>query len=568
MASALAVAVAGWPGAMASAQSASEVGRAIDNLSRQRVQPLPLPPIDYDFRIQNPERSAVPKAIDEIEFSVRSIRVIGAEHLPAAEVRAIFAPLEGRTILLEELRKAAQQLEDRYRARGYFLTRVFVSPQQVKEGVLEVQVLEGYIGKAIVEGPNAPSRRHAEKMLAPVVDQHPARFLDLESRLLLLNDVPGLSATSLLRQGAVVGSSEMLVTATRTPNAYRASFSNTASSTLGPNTYGLGATLSQPLGRPGLLDIDISASGRKFEELRTLNTRYAMPIGDHGMILAVGALMAKAKPGGAAAGLGLRSRIASMNARLRTPLLRSRPNSVYFDLVLTLNRSKTGIILASGLSPLVEDKSTVAETSLTWQQAGWLNGATTVTVSAARGLEVLGANGRSAPRPSVVGFKPDFTKLNYSLQRTQIFTDRLSGQFNVQGQYSDDRLASGELASFGGPSIGRGYDPSVLAGERALGVAGEVEYALPFAVPGVIDGSKLYGFADWARATSLAIAPTTPTGSGTPKTNEYLSSFGFGVRTLVKSHLSIDMQFAQASRTVDATARRGPRFNVSAFLFF
>ena len=564
MASVLAVAVAGWPGAMASAQSTIKIPSQAD-ITRQRVQPLPLPPIDYDFRIQNPERSAVPKAIDEIEFSVRSIRVIGAEHLPAAEVRAIFAPLEGRTILLEELRKAAQQLEDRYRARGYFLTRVFVSPQQVKEGVLEVQVLEGYIGKAIVEGPNGPSRRHAEKMLAPVVDQHPARFLDLESRLLLLNDVPGVAATSLLRQGAVVGSSEMLVTTTRVPNAYRASFSNTASSTLGPNTYGLGATLSQPLGRPGLLDIDVSASGRKFEELRTASVRYATPISHNGMILAVGGLFAKARPGGTAAILNIRSRIATMNARLRTPLLRTRPNSVYLDLSLTVNRSKTELV---GLTTLPDDKGTVAEATLTWQQAGWLNGATTVTVSVARGLIILGANGNSSAQIKGQGFKPDFTKLNYDFQRTQILTDSLTAQVTVQGQYTTDHLVPRELVSFGGPSIGRGYDPSLLAGERGLGVAGELQYALPFTVPGVIDGTKLYGFADWARATSLAIAPTTPMGSGTPKTNEYLSSFGFGVRTLVKSHLSIDMQFAQASRTVDATARRGPRFNVSAFLFF
>jgi hemolysin activation/secretion protein len=545
---------------MVSAQSAIKVPSQAD-IARQRVAPLPLPPIDYDFRIQNPERSAVPKAIDEIEFPVRTIRVVGAEHIPPSEVRAIFAPLEGRTILLEELRKAAQQLEDRYRAKGYFLTRVFVSPQQVKDGVLEVQVLEGYIGTAIVEAPNAPSRHHAEQMLAPVIDQHPAQFLDLESRLLLLNDVPGLTATSILRQGAVVGSSEMLVTATRVPNAYRASFSNTASSTLGPKTYGLGATLSQPLGRPGLLDIDISASGRKLEELRTANTRYAMPIGHRGVILAVGALLAKAKPGGAAAGLGLRSRIASMNARLRTPLLRTRPHSVYFDVVLTVNRSKTGITVPAGVQPLVDDRSTVAETSLTWQQAGWLNGATTVTVSLARGLEVLGANGRSAKLPSVRGFKPDFTKVNYSFQRTQIFTERLSTQFNLQGQYTGDRLAAGELTSFGGPAIGRGYDPSVLAGERGLGLAGEVQYALPVGIPGLIDGTKLYGFADWARSTSLATAAD-------PKRNEYLSSFGAGLRTLVKSHLSIDMQLAQASRTVDTTARRGPRFNISAFLFF
>ena len=560
LASVLALAVAGWPGAMASAQSTIKVPPQAD-ISRQRVQPLPLPPIDYDFRIQSPEKSAVPRAIDEIEFSVRSIRVLGAEHLPEAQVRAIFAPLEGRTILLEELRKAAQQLEDRYREKGYFLTRVFVSPQQVKDGVLEVQVLEGYISAAFVEAPNEPSRRHAEKMLAPVINQRPARFLDLESRLLLLNDVPGLAATSILRQGAVVSSSEIQVAATRVPNAYRASFSNTASSTLGPNTYGLGATLSQPLGRPGLLDIDISASGRKLEELRTVSVRYAMPIGHRGTILAVGGLFAKARPGGTAAALNIRSSIATMNARLRAPLLRTRPNSVYLDLSLTVNRGRTDINFGAPVT-LPDDNGTVAEASLTWQQAGWLNGATTVTVSVARGLIILGANGNSSAQIKEQGAKPDFTKLSYDFQRTQILTDSLTAQVSIQGQYTADHLVPRELVSFGGPSIGRGYDPSLLAGERGLGVAGELQYALPFAVTGLIEGTKLYSFADWARATTLASGPTSP------KTNEYLSSLGVGVRTVLKSHLSIDLQIAKAIRTVNATARRGTRFNLSAFMFF
>jgi len=556
VASVLAIAVAGWPGAMASAQNAIKVPSQAE-IGRQRVQPLPLPPIDYDFRIQNPERSAVPRAVDEIEFSVRSIRVVGADHFAESEVRGIFAPLEGRTILLDDLRKAAQQLEDRYRAKGFFLTRVFVSPQQVKDGVLEVQVLEGYIGAAIVEATNTPSRRHAEKLIEPVTNQHPARFQDLESRLLLLNDLPGLAATTILRQGAALGSSEMLVTTTRVPNAYRASFSNTASNILGPTTYGLGATLSQPLRRPGLLDIDVSASGGEFSELRSGNLRYAWPIGNRGWILAVGGLVAKARPGGAVAALDIRSRIMSFNSRLRMPLLRSRPNSVYLDVSMTLNRSRTAALGTR----IVDDKGTVAEAALTWQQAGWLNGATTVTVSVAHGLIALGANDRSAPLPSVQGFRPDFTKVNYSLQRTQILTDHLSAEFNLQGQYTGDRLVAGELASFGGPSIGRGYDPSLLAGERGLGLVGEIQYALPVGVPGLIDGTKLYGFGDWARATSLALGTT-------PKHNQHLSSFGAGIRTVLKGHLSIDMQVAEARRTVGATARRGPRFNISAFLFF
>lgn len=552
----LAATVAGCQGTIASAQNAIKLPPQGD-IARQRVAPLPLPPADYDFRIQNPERSAVPRAVDEIEFSVRSIRVVGAKHFPDGVVRSIFAPIEGRTIVLEDLRKAAQQLEDRYRAEGYFLTRVFISPQQVRDGVLEVQVLEGYIGAAFVEAPNAPSRRHVEQLLKPVIGQHPAQFRDLESRLLLINDVPGLAGNSILRQGAEPGSSEMLVNLARVPNAYRATFSNTASDILGPTSYGLGATLSQPLGRPGLLDIDLSASGGSLSELRSANLRYASPVGSGGAVLALGGLVAFAKPGGSVASLDIKSRIMSFNSRLRVPLLRSRQNSVYADLAMTVNRSRTEALGKR----IVDDKGTVAEVGLSWQQVGWLKGATTVTLTLSHGLEIFGAIGRSASLPSVDGFKPDFTKLNYSLQRTQILADRITVQFNVQGQYTGDRLLSGEQVSFGGPSIGRGYDPSLLAGERGLGMVGELQYDLPVKLAPATDSAKLYSFADWARATTLAY-------KAMPKQNQYISSIGVGVRTVLWQHASVDMQLARAVRTVAGDPRRGVRFNLNVFLFW
>lgn len=561
----LAVCGAAWPATGALAQNAAAAAaaaqRALDDVARQRVQPLPLPSPDYDFRIQSPERSAVPKAVDTVEFSVRSIRVIGAKHMPDKVVRSIFAPLEGRTIVLDDLRKAAQLLEDHYRAKGFFLTRVFVSPQQVKNGVLEVQVLEGYVDAAFVDAPNKPSRRQVEKTIGPVINEVPAQFADLESRLLIVNDTPGIAATSVLRQGAVPASSEILVTATKVPNAYRASFSNTQSDILGPTSYGIGATLSQPLGRPGLLDIDLSAAGGNLKKLRTADVRYAFPVGHNGWIMSMGALLAKAEPGGSVKALDLRSRIATFNGSLRMPLLRTRPNSIYLDIGLTVSRNKTD---ALG-STIVDDKSTVTSASVSWQQAGWLKGATTVNLTVSHGLTIFGANGALAPLASVQGFRPDFTKFTYSVERIQTLTERTTFKFDLQGQYTRDRLVSGELISFGGPMIGRGYDPSLIAGERGLGMIAELQWALPLKWPPSTDGLTLYSFGDWARATSLA---STVGGVLMPKSTEYISSIGGGVRTIVMHRLSVDLQVADATRGVSGAARRGARFNANILLFF
>lgn len=527
------------------------------DISRQRVAPLPLPSLNYDFRIQNPEKSAVPRAVDEVEFSISIIQVSGANHFPKSEVDAFFAPLVGRKIVLQDLRDAAQKLEDLYRSKGFFLTRVFIPPQKVEGGALQVQVLEGYIGDVFVDGPNPSSTRLIEKLMASVPKDRPTRFSNLERHMLLINDIPGLAGTTLLQQGGALGSSELLVSAVKVPNQYRATLSNTSSELVGPLSYSLGGTISQPFGRPGALDLTLSSAGQQLRELRSVSARYAMPIGAHGLVGSFGGLIAFARPGGAIKDLDVRSRVMSFNGRLRMPLIRSRKNSIYLEIGAALNRNETNILGEL----LTDDRSTVAEATLSWQQANWLNGDTNASVSLFQGLVVLGANDATAPKPSVSGFQPRFQRVVYTLARNQRLTPSVSAQLNLQGQYSTDRLASGELVSFGGPAIGRGYDPSVITGERGMGVSGELRYALPFAAERLIEGVQLYTFADYANATTLATEIAD-------KQTNHISSLGLGVRMLIFGRFNFDFQGAQARLKLVAAENISARFNLNVLAMF
>ncbi len=527
------------------------------DISRQRVAPLPLPSLNYDFRIQNPEKSAGPRAVDEVEFSISIIQVSGANHFPKSEVDAFFAPLVGRKIVLQDLRDAAQKLEDLYRSKGFFLTRVFIPPQKVEGGALQVQVLEGYIGDVFVDGPNPSSTRLIETLMASVPKERPARFSSLERHMLLINDIPGLAGTTLLQQGGALGSSELLVSAVKVPNQYRATFSNTSAELVGPLSYSLGGTISQPFGQPGALDLTLSSAGQQLRELRSVSARYAMPIGAHGLVGSFGGLIAFARPGGAIKDLDVRSRVMSFNGRLRMPLIRSRKNSIYLDIGAALNRNETNILGEL----LTDDRSTVAEATLSWQQANWLNGDTNASVSLFQGLVVLGANDATAPKPSVSGFQPRFQRVVYTLARNQRLTPSVSVQLNLQGQYSTDRLASGELVSFGGPAIGRGYDPSVITGERGMGVSGELRYALPFAAERLIEGVQLYTFADYANATTLATEIAD-------KQTNHISSLGLGVRMLIFGRFNFDFQGAQARLKLVAAENISARFNLNVLAMF
>ena len=491
----------------------------------------------------------MPRSVDELQFQVHAIRVEGAEHYPAAEVDGFFAPLVGRTIVLEDLRAAAARLEARYRGDGFFLSRVFIPPQQVKDGTLTVRVVEGYVSAVSVDAEDDGARRRIEKLLRPLVGQKPVRLTDIESRLLIINDMPGINGVSVLRPSDDLGAAERVVTSRARPNQYQQWVDNGSSKALGPWTFGANATLNRPFGRTGALDLAVAAGGRNVGEVRSGSIRYAEPIGTRGLTASIGALAGVARPGGAIRDLDVDSHVTSFAGRLRYPLVRGRANSLFVDAGLALNRTHTDVLGTR----LISDKQTVGELTLIWQQNGWMDGLTNASLSLFKGLDILGAMDGDAPRPSVAGFDPNFTKLNWTIQRAQQLPDRFSAYAIIQGQYTRDTLLSGELISFGGSSIGRGYDPSAIAGDRGIGGTLELRYDANLDLGPVIGNPQLYVFGDAARATTRANGLQ-------PRFTEKLSTLGFGVRFTLIDRIRVDAQLADARRDVLTEDRRDPRF--------
>ena len=525
-------------------------------ISRERVTLPPPETPTFDLRIQTPEKSAVPKAIDEVEFQVREIVVEGATAFPPDQIDGFFAPLEGKTIGLEAVREAAARLENLYRENGYFLTRVFVPPQQIENDRLTIRVVEGYIGDIYVEGMDEGTRADVQKMLAPLLQRKPIDLASIERRLLVLNDMPGVSGTSVLRQGAALGASDLVVTLAVPRNLYQLTFNNSGSKILGPWTYAANANLNRPLDLPGALTLGVSAGGRHLEAVRTVSARYSFGLGLDGFIASVGAIVAKAKPAGSLRPLDIVNDLVSISARGRYPLIRGRADSLFVEAGLSVNRSKTDILGAR----LVDDQTSVGDIGLIYQQNGWLDGTTTISANVFQALPIFDAMERDAPLPSVANFDPHFTRFTYALQRVQKFPSNFSSLIALQGQYTNSKLLSGELISFGGPTLGRGYDPSAITGDRGIGALAELRYDAPI-TKSWFNGAQFYTFLDGARTVSLA-APMVE------RSVEKIRSKGIGVRLYHRYGL-IDVQAADAYRRLGgADERRDPRVLISgSFLF-
>ena len=528
------------------------------DISRLRLSPPELPSQeDLDLTIRNPEKSVVPKDVSELDFLVLRIQVNGVTYFSKEEVRTLFAPLEGQRIRLETLREQADRLQGLYATQGFLLTRVIIPPQKIEGGVVTIEVVEGYIDDIVLDDETSPGAALAQNALADLRNQRPLDIRELDSELLILNDTPGLAVKTLLRPGSNLGAATMAVSTAKVPNQGFANVSNTGSNAIGPALYSIGYTLNSPLNRPGSFDLSVSVAGRSLTELQAVSARYAMPIGFKGVILYLGGLAARAKPGGEAAALGVSSASYSLEARLRTPLYRSRSSALYLETALLFARTRVTALGAE----ITRDKIASSQIGLRGHHQSPL-GQTTAQILVNAALPAIGVLDEKTPNPSIPGFDPNFSKVSWQFDHVFPLNTAASFLTRVVGQWTDDRLLAGEQVAFGGPLLGRGYAPSVLTGDKGVGVLGEMRFDLPAVQePGMISNAQVYGFADAARAKLLA-------GVGAPAVTQSIVSYGMGLKALLVDRLFLDLQFASEGRKIPGAESRPARVNISLVSVF
>jgi hemolysin activation/secretion protein len=115
---------------------------------------------------------------------------------------------EKRGLTLGQIDAIAEQLTIYYRKRGFFLTKVYIPAQEVRDGVVGLTVLEGKLGKVSVSG----NQRYKSKLIAKAFDNllyHPVNESDIEQKLYLLNDYPGLDVYGYFKAGDQVGDTQL-----------------------------------------------------------------------------------------------------------------------------------------------------------------------------------------------------------------------------------------------------------------------------------------------------------------------------------------------------------------------
>jgi hemolysin activation/secretion protein len=195
-----------------------------DRLIQPAPTPTPIPPEQTQPIIPAPTAPEQPTPDQPapeqpaVQIPVSKIEVTGSTILEPADLEPITKPLEGRSVNLEELRQAADQITQIYLDRGYITSRAILVDQTIVDGIVRIRVVEGSLEKVEIEG-NQRVRDSYIRSRIELAARPPLNRDRLEDQLRLLKFDPLFSnVEASLRPGTQLGQSILIVRVTEAPS--------------------------------------------------------------------------------------------------------------------------------------------------------------------------------------------------------------------------------------------------------------------------------------------------------------------------------------------------------------
>lgn len=533
--------------AEASAQTVPLPAQVDPGRIQQQLAPPPAPRAAPEIVAPEIPETVAPEAAATTRLTVRDIRVEGSTVYPAGAFDDLVRPLLGREISLADAFRLADAITARYRRDDYILSRVVVPAQRVETGILRLQVVEGFVSRVEVQGKASRTlRRYADALTA----SRPLRGKMLERVLLLINDLPGVSARAVLAPAPdVAGGSLVTIVANEKPVDAYAGMDNHGSRYIGPFQYYAGVATNNALGLGERIALNY-AGAAPVSELQYVSGQLDVPLGDDGLTLSANAGYSHSRPGFVLKPLDARADGTTLGARIAYPVLRSRAQTLRIGAAFHYLNSRTVLNDMPLVSPSSYDRIRALRLNASYDVADPAGGQNLVAVEYSQGLSMLGSLSETRPNPSRPGARNGFHKLTAEVSRRQSLDAigrglTLYGILKAQTSFGD-ALFSSEQFGVGGAVIGTAYDPSEIIGDK--GIAGRMELQYNFGVPVLKAGAQAYGFYDVGVVSNNIVLP------GETRTNS-LSSVGGGLRFSLLGRVSGFVEVGQPL-TRDVQARR------------
>ncbi|MDA9450625.1 MULTISPECIES: ShlB/FhaC/HecB family hemolysin secretion/activation protein [Bradyrhizobium] len=482
------------------------------------------------------------------QFVLRGVNVSGAHTVSQDRIAAIYQPYLGKQVSQADLAAIAGAISDLYRAEGFHLSRAIVPPQDIADGRVRIQVIEGAIVQAELKGDGA-EQFGVRPMLGPVLAEQPSRLATLERKLFLINGRPGvrITDTALEEIGGATGRFRLTVVL-KTWHAFSSfGLDNLGSSSVGPwQSYATGAFNSYLT--PGdTLAVNLSTIANDPRQLGFARLSYDTPVGVDGVRLGASALYSAVRPGDARR---LDSDITTTEAfELRASVVPLQSQSS--TLTLTAATTFSNVSEHDRYGPWYNDHIRTASLTADYRLQDRFGGTNLATLTYRQGLDIFGASHFDDDLLSRDGASSNFSVLNLWFTRYQTLNDTWSLRLSAASQTASRPLFTSQQFYLGGVAFGRGYGAAEISGDNGLAGSLELRFdqKLNFRY---WTGYQLYAFGDagavWNDGYRLSDGLS-------------LASAGAGVRFFLPEDIQADLGVAvPLSYRAPDNERRSPRF--------
>ena len=487
----------------------------------------------FPDRLPKPDESAVerPSLTDsDVKVVVKAFRCTGiASMATESELQKILKDAVGKEQGLTDLQRLAGLITGYLRGKGFFLARAYLPKQDITSGIVEIAVIGGRLdGSADIRAQEPRSIR--DRVLRAMVDSavktgEVLNESDLERVLMLLNDLPGITARGTLERGATPGSTKVVVDVSEGPllagglsvdnygNRYTGVWRGTGS-----------AIVNDPLG----IGDQLSLSYSQAEGLYQGRVGYSAQLHPRGLRGGISYTSLYYELGKEFKSLNYSGHANTIGANISYPVLRSRPFSLWGNLSYEYRMFNDNGALVSNRNVHAVTADLTSSGYDTFNGGGLTSSRLAVTTGS---IDTATANASSS-----------YFKLGYSVSRLQQLIGDVSLFVSANGQLANNNLDSSEKFILGGPSGVRSYPVGEANGDDGHSFTTELRYDVPVKVS--YGALQMIGFLDAGNITLHQTEWTNSVTTATGKNNYWLTGSGLGVNMSKSSLYSLRATWA------------------------
>jgi len=496
--------------------SAAEPGRE----APRPVMPQPRMPGGAIVVPRAPSTEAPPRA-ETVSLTLRGIVIDGATAYTPDVLRGLYGDKIGQDITVADVFGIANAIEVMYRADGYITSQVVVPEQTIEDGVVRLQVIEGFVSEIVFSDDFGPALPAVQRLVEPLRGITPISVAEMERRLLIANDLPGLTIrASLEASPTVLGGSVVTVRGERKAVSATLSVDNRNSPFMGRRQATATAAANSIGPRADQLSMTVK-SASTLRQSWLVAGGYQALLDDNGLTFGLNASMSNSRPGLTLKPLDVHSKTISGTGTLSYPLIRSREENLRLVGQLEVRNVSTDLLGA----PFTRDRLRIARVGGSYDRLDGWDGITAVRGLIHQGIPVGGATERGDPEASRARGRSDHTKFTLDLTRVQQLPHNFSVLAAFTGQRALTPLLASEEIALGGGSFGRAFDEGEISGDNGWGGVLELRYSPDLPATPYVQAVQFYGYADRGEVWSLSGANA--------RDRTAVASFGGGVRASV-----------------------------------